>query len=214
MPVITVSRQYGSMGDEIAQAVAEKLGLRLVAQDVLSEVARRLGVTQSQLSERDERDSNLVANLVRTMRRLYPATVPPSRPDEGLEVDEAAYLQVTRQVIWEIARNRDAIIVDRGAAFILESNPDVLHVLLVAPLSHRIEMVMATEKLEQRQALQKIKSADSSRSKYIRHYYRAKWLDAGHYDLVLNTAHFSQRAATSLICSAVAADRDKPTPKS
>jgi CMP/dCMP kinase len=213
MPVITVSRQYGSSGDEIARAAADKLGLRLVGQDMLIEVAQRLGVTQLQLTERDERDSNVIADLVRTMRRLYPATVPRSTLDEGVEVDEATYLQVTRQVVMEIARKGDVIILDRGAAFILEGNPEVLHVLLVAPLPHRLETVMATEKLDQRQARQRIKSADSTRRKYIRHYYRANWLDLGHYDLVVNTSHFSQLAATSLICSAVEMDRDKSTPK-
>jgi cytidylate kinase len=213
MPVITVSRQYGSSGDEIAQAAADQLGMRLVGQDMLIEVAQRLGVTESQLTGREERDSNVVADLVRTMRRLYPATVPQSTQDEGIEVDEATYLQVTRQVVLEIARNGDVIILDRGAAFILAGNPDVLHVLLVAPLPRRIEAVMATEKVDRRQALQRIKSADAGRNKYIRHYYRANWLDIAHYDLMLNTGHFSQPAATSLICSAAQADRHKSSPK-
>jgi CMP/dCMP kinase len=202
MPVITVARQYGSLGDEIAASVADRLQLRLVGQDLLSEVAERLGVQQSSLSDRDERDTGLVADLVRTMRRMYPATVAPTHAEPGPDVDEAAYLQVTRQVIWEIARTNRAIIVGRGASFVLESNPDVLHALLVAPIPVRVERIMATENLTHPQALQRVKAADASRARYIRHYFRTNWLDVGHYDLVINTAHFSELDAASLLAAA------------
>jgi cytidylate kinase len=204
MPVITVARQYGSLGDEIAAAVAERLSLRLVGQDILTEVAQRLGVPEATLSEHDERDTGMVGDLVRTMRRLYPATVAPAQEAQDAAVDEAAYLQLTRQVIWEVARGNDAVVVGRGATFVLQSNPDILHVLLVAPFETRVERVMATEHLTKQQAAQRVRSADSSRARYLKHYYRADWLDVSHYDLVLNTAHFSEVASTHLICSAAA----------
>src|SRR5947209_14306674 len=134
MPVITISRQFGSLGDEIARDVAERLSLRLVDQDIINEVAQRLGVPPEQVPERDERYApNIVLDLVRTMRSLYPATIAPT--PESDEVDEAAYLQVIRQVIWEVARSGNAVILGRGAPFILESHPEVLHVLLAAPLN-------------------------------------------------------------------------------
>jgi cytidylate kinase len=207
VPVITVARQYGSFGDEIAEAVAARLRLRLVGPDILAEVAERLGVRASTLTGRDERDSGVVADLVRTMRKMYPATVAPAGVDDGAEVDEAAYLQVTRQVIWEVARTQAAVIVGRGASFVLDRNPDVLHALLVAPFQQRVERVMATEGLTHAQAVQRVKDDDGARARYIRHYYRKDWLDVAHYDLVLNTAHFAELESTDLICRAVAGVR-------
>jgi cytidylate kinase len=207
VPVITVARQYGSSGDEIAAAVAERLHLRLVGQDMLAEVAERLGVRPSSLTGRDERDSGLVADLVRTMRRMYPATVVPTAADDAGDVDEAAYLQVTRQVIWEVARTHAAVILGRGATFVLDTNPIVLHVLLVAPLQQRIERVMAAEGLTRARAAQQVKDADANRARYIRHYYRKDWLDVAHYDLVLNTAHFAELESTELICRAATGDQ-------
>jgi cytidylate kinase len=135
------------------------------------------------------------------MRRLYPATIAPSTA-ESEEVDEAAYLQVIRQVIWEVARADDAVIIGRGGPFVLESHPDVLHVLVIAPLNVRIERVMAVDDLTHEAALQRIKEVDAARGRYVRHFYRTNWLDASHYDLVINTGHFSEVHATSLICSA------------
>jgi cytidylate kinase len=209
VPVITVSRQFGSLGDEIAQDVADRLGLRLVNQDIINEVAQRLGVPASTVDERDEREAGLVSELVRTMRRLYPATLAPQTGPERPDVDEAAYLQVIRQVIWEVARVDNAVIVGRGGPFVLEKGPDTLHVLLVAPLEVRIERVMAREDLDHARATQRVRTVDANRARYIRHYYRANWLDVGHYDIVLNTGHFSPLRCVALICEAVS--REEPT---
>lgn len=202
MPVITISRQHGSLGDEVAEEIAERLHLRLVDQDIINEVAVRLGVSAEALSARDEREPRLVADLVRTMRRLYPATIVP-RPAADHEVDESAYLQVIRQVMWELARANNAIMVGRGATYILEHGPDVLHTLFVAPLPVRIERVMASEGLNPAQATQRIQHVDTERGRYIRRFYRANWLEATHYDLVLNTGYFSQLQCVQLVESAV-----------
>jgi cytidylate kinase len=207
VPVITISRQYGSLGDEIGKEVAERLGLRFVDQAIISEVAQRLGVPAPARAERDERRTRLVADLVRTMRILYPATLAPQPSSENPDMDEAAYLQVIRQVIWEVARGNDAVIVGRGSTFILEKHPEVLHVLMVAPLDVRVERVMAADGLDHEQAMQRVKEADDNRARYIRHFYRTNWLDVNHYDLVLNTAHFSPLKAASLISQAVAPEQ-------
>ncbi|HLJ66350.1 MAG TPA: cytidylate kinase-like family protein [Chloroflexota bacterium] len=201
MTVITISRQDGSLGDEIARDVAEKLGLRLVGQEMINEVAQRLGVSPGAVTNRDEREPGLAAELVRTMRRLYPATVSTGH-DESDVVDESSYLQMIRQLIWELARGDDVVIVGRGASFILGRNPDILHVLLVAPLEIRVERVMAAEGIGQRTAAQRIREVDASRARYIRHHYGANWLDVTQYDLVLNTGHFSQLKASEIVCAA------------
>jgi cytidylate kinase len=203
MSVITIARQFGSLGDEIGRDVAERLGLRLVDQDIINEVAGRLGVPPAAVTQRDERDSHLVGELVRTMRRLYPATIAPDT-GENPDVDEAALLQVIRQVTWEIARAGNAVIIGRGAPFILQSHPDLLHVLVTAPLNVRIERVMLSETCDYSQATQRLKDVDSNRTRYARHFYGVNWLDVSHYDLVLNTGHFSQIRATDLICQSAA----------
>jgi cytidylate kinase len=204
MPVITISRQHGSLGDEIGKEVADRLGLRLVDQDVINEVAQRLGVPAESVSERDQREGTLVSELVRRMRLLYPATLTPQPTPEKPEVDEAAYLQVIREVIWEVARSNDAVIMGRGSTFILPRHPDIVHVLLIAPLDVRVERVMATQGLDQQAALQRIQQVDENRARYIRHFYRTDWLDLKHYDLVVNTGRFSQVRAAGIVCAAAA----------
>ena len=202
MSAITISRQYGSLGDEIGREVAERLGLRLVDGSVIAEIARGLGLSASDFEDREEWQGTVVSDLVRTMRRLYPATIAPTPTDEPPELDDAGYLEVIRQVIWEVARTEDAVIIGRGAQSILGSSPTVLHVLVIAPLAVRAERVMAADNLDHQKAIQRIKQIDERRARYIRRFYGADWLIVNAYDLVINTGHFSQLAAVELVCNA------------
>jgi cytidylate kinase len=202
MSSITISRQYGSLGDEIGREVAERLGLRLVDGTVIAEIARRLGLSASDFEDRDEWQGTVVSDLVRTMRRLYPATIAPTPTEEPPELDDASYLEVIRQVIWEVARTEDAVIIGRGAASILGNSPTVLHVLMVAPLAVRAERIMTADDLDHQRAVQRIKQIDERRARYIRRFYGVDWLDVSIYDLVINTGHFSQLTGVQLICDA------------
>lgn len=203
MSVITIARQFGSLGDEIGRQVAERLGLHLVDGNVISETARGLGLAASDFEDRDEWQGTVVSDLVRTMRHLYPATIAPTVSEEKPELDEARNLEVIRQVIWEVARKDDAVIIGRGASSILGSSPTVLHVLIVAPLMIRAERIMSTENLDHQRAVQRIKQVDERRARYIRRFYGTDWLDVGAYDLVVNTGHFSQLATVELVCNAL-----------
>lgn len=203
MPLITISRQYGSLGDDIGSQAARRLGSQFVDQETINEIARRLDLPEETVTTRDEWEGRLVPDLVRTMRRVYPATRLPQPTEERPEIDEAAYLQIIRQVMWEIARTNNAVIVGRGSTHILAHHPDILHVLLIAPVDVRVERVMAAEALNHQQALQRVRQIDENRGRYVRHYYGTNWLDLRHYNLVIDTGHFSELRATSLVCAAV-----------
>ena len=202
MSAITITRQYGSLGDEIGRDAAERLGLRLVDSQVIAETARGLGLPAEDFADRDEWQGTIVSDLVKTMRRLYPATLAPIPTGDTPELDDASYLDIIRQVITEVARGENAIIVGRGAASILGPNPTVLHVLVVAPLAVRVERVMQSHGLDHARAVQRIKQVDERRSRYIRRFYGTELLDISTYDLVINTGHFSQSASVQLICQA------------
>jgi cytidylate kinase len=200
---ITISRQYGSLGDEIGRGVAERLHLRLVDGTVIAEIARGLGLTAAEFEDRDEWQGTVVSDLVRTMRHLYPATIAPTSTQELPEIDDASHLEVVRQVIREVARTEDSVIVGRGAASILGSSPNVLHVLTVAPLAVRAERIMTVDNLDHSHSVQRIKQIDERRARYIRRFYGADWLELESYDLIINTGHFSQFSSVQLICDAV-----------
>lgn len=201
MAVITLSRQYGSLGDEIADLVADRLGTRIVGQEIIAEVAHRLGVPVAAVRSRDERESQLVTDLVRTMQRLYPATIFPPGTGETTDLDDVAYLDVISQVVQEAGRSGNAVIVGRGATWILKNAPRVLHVLVVASLRIRVARVMEAEQVTESQAQRRTKEVDANRARYVRHLHRSDWLEPTQYDLVINTDRCSVATAASLICA-------------
>src|SRR5918912_2455819 len=147
MPVVTVSRQFASGGGEVAQEVARRLGASFVDREIIDEVARRLGVPGEVVEEKDERGETLVGRLARSLRLSYPDLAMPPEITTALfseygTFDDLPYAEVIDQVIREVARSGNAVIVGRGGAYILKDEPNTLHVHTYASFRHRVHAIM------------------------------------------------------------------------
>ena len=91
------------------------------------------------------------------------------------------------------------VIVGRAAAAVLAEAEDTLHVLLVAPRAHRIQVASETWSLSAEEAEQLLDDKDQNRERYYREYYDREWQDATNYDLTLNTARLGYEGAADLI---------------
>jgi cytidylate kinase len=181
MPVITLSRELGSRGDEIARAVAERLGLRLVGRELINRAARQAGVPEVALAEIDE---------------LGLLGVKPS--SEALRL----YREAVEALVREMAGAGDLLLVGRGGQVVLREWPGALHVRVMAPRQHRAVLVQAQGGVSAQIAAARIAACDRARAGYLRRHYGARWDDPALYDLVINTARLSVAAAVELICLA------------
>lgn len=231
MTVITLSRQLGAHGEEIAAGVAAALTLRLIDAETIDQAAKRVGVPHDALVELlDERQRGLAAqvlNALRTMPNLRgspafamtpvgddsPATPEPSGltfPFTGLFSPTAppisaslgGYVHMVGLVVRGLAREGDVLIVGRGGQALLRMYPGARHVQIVAPLNHRIEVVMAREGLDRRDAQGRIRASDRARFDYVRRYHNVSWLDSTLYHLVINTGRMPNATAVELIVAA------------
>src|SRR5213080_211772 len=75
MRAITISREYGSGGGEIATRLARHLGWQLIDHEVVVQVAHELGVSEAEAEEHDERVESLVGRLLKGMRLFEPAAL-------------------------------------------------------------------------------------------------------------------------------------------
>ena len=181
MPIITLSRELGSRGDDIAVAVAERLKLRLVGRDLLNQAARQAGVPEVALAEIDE---------------LGLLGVKPSR--EALQ----RYRLTVEEVMRGLADASNILLVGRGSQIVLAGRAGVLHVRIVAPRAERVRCVQERCHVSAEAAAARIDASDSARAGYLRRSYGARWDDPLLYDLVLNTAHWSVESAVDLLCRA------------
>jgi CMP/dCMP kinase len=232
MAVITLSRQLGSHGEEIATAVAHQLGLRLIDAETINQAAQKAGVPQVALaeleSERQRSLTNRMLNVLRAMPGIPPVNEASTSyaeatgmtlPFTGLFSPTVAplstwldgYVRMVGLVIQGLAREGNVLILGRGGQVLLRDDPSALHIHTLAPPNYRIAVVMRRLGLSKRDAQSRIRSSDRARADYVRRYHDANWLDPGLYHLSINTGCVPVPLAADLI---IAAQRALSAPRS
>ncbi|GCE19908.1 cytidylate kinase-like family protein [Dictyobacter kobayashii] len=203
--VVTISRQFGSGGSDIAHMVAQEAGLNYVDQKIITEVARRLNVDMEYATRQDEQTTGLSSNILEALRSSNPFNVhymyPASKAQS--QSQELAYFHLTQRVILELATQGNAIIVGRGSQFLLHNNPRTLHIHIFAPLEYRIDYVMRQYQLNRLAAREMIEQRDDEQASYLRRYYGVDGRRSNFYHLLINTGLFSFESATNFICQAL-----------
>lgn len=223
MTVITLSRQLGSQGEDIAAQVAQALGLRLVDAGTINRAAERAGVPQIALAELENEGQRGLANQVLKALRAMPSLSPASElgvthadlsgltlPFVGLfsplvpplSASLEGYVRMVDLVIRGLAQEGDVLIVGRGGQVLLGKHPHTLHVQIVAPLDYRIKVVMERHGLDRRAAQNRVRASDRARFDYVRRYHDAEWLDPTLYHLTINTGRVPVAEAADLIIAA------------
>jgi cytidylate kinase len=182
MAVITVSRQMGSLGSEVAFTVADLLGYRLVWRELINKAARRAGAPETALAVIDE---------------LGLLGVSPSRQANQ------AYSRAVEQVMHELVQEGNVVILGRAGQVILEKTPDALHVRIIAPLDLRVERIAQKLSIAPEHARAQVEASDRNRASYMRRFYHVQWDDPSLYHLIINTGYVAPAHAAGLICQAV-----------
>jgi cytidylate kinase len=192
--VITISREAGSGGDEIALKVSEILGYAYFDKSLMVSVAKSLGMSEEEIVDFSE-DNYRVKSLVdRILRRKRPVAIS-FRPEGPMVIrkalDEEECLSMIQTIINSLAKRGKTVIVGRGGQAILKDKVGVLHVRIVAPIEVRVERVMknAAEMswdLSREDALNLIKEQDNRTAEYLRRFYNIDWEDPIIYDMILN----------------------------
>ncbi len=201
---ITISREYGSGGGEIAARLANHLGWRLIDHEVIVEVAHRLGVTEDDAAQRDERAESFVDQILRGFRAVDPTPLSALGVPEFLVSPEAHdYTTALNETVLAAAATGQVVIVGRGAQVILHERRDTLHVRVVAPLEQRILYVAQREGLDRDSAQRRIQKKDHDRQRYLRITHERRVDDLTLYDIALNTAVLDLDSCVNLILLAL-----------
>ena len=218
MAVLTVSREYGSRGEEITQKVASELGYSYFDKDILAGVARIANATEDEIRQYDEKDEHGLHTFLKKLfvaRPLvvaefpyyYPPTIPLDLSIEPMEneprLDPESVTAFFHQVVEELWRRDNVVIVGRGSQKILASRPRTLHVRFVATIQDRCKQIMAADSLTHVEAAKKILAIDKGRANYLKQHRDADWTDATLYHLVINTSLIPVNQAVKIITQAL-----------
>ncbi len=175
--VVTFSREPGSRGDILAERLAEKLGYELFHQEVIHNMAESARISVRLLETLDEKGISVLEDWISSLvdkRHLW--------PDQ--------YLQHLMKIIGTIGKHGQAIIIGRGANFVLPPNKR-LSIRVIAPMEERIRNVSKRLGITVEEARLRVIKTESDRKAFIRKYFNADIGDPLNYDLVINTGTIS-----------------------
>lgn len=220
MAIITISRQYASGGDEVADRVGEALGYPHFDKSMITQAAAEAGISESEVFDYSE-DSHKVRSF---MDRLFNRSVMMAAGymlesggfsvyDLDMPLGEDVMLSLVQKAIRSAYQIGNMVIVGRGSQVILQGKPKAVHIRIEAPMEYRIQCLK--EKIKQsrqlyqadlearRDAQDIILDRDAASADYIKRHYNRDWNDALLYHLVLNMGRISTERATQVIVDLV-----------
>jgi len=221
MAVITISRQFGSGGDEIADHICHELGYRQFDKRLIAQAAAGVGLSEQEIidfSEENYKVKNFLDRLLGRSQavaqvRVWKEDAKGIRASEAIQINEEHALMMTKRAVEAAHHTGDIVIVGRGGQVILKDYLDVLHIRIEAPLEDRIQCVKAQMKDEhhlptdtveaRRKAQNLIGSRDLASADYLRRFYGVDWADPLLYHLMINTGKVKMKLAVQMIIDMV-----------
>ena len=183
--IITVEREYGSGGGEVAQLLSERLGWKLWDDLLTEEIARLANCPKSVVEVREERNDPLYYRLFKSfLRGSYEGSI---NAYKLKLVDSETILKMTERVVRHAAGKGNCVIVGRGSQHFLEDNPETLRVFLYAAREDKVRRVMAGGKTES-EAHELVDTVDRDRIDFIQRYFDVEWPTRSLYHVMLNTS--------------------------
>jgi cytidylate kinase len=200
MRVITLEREYGSGGGEIAASIAARLGWKLWDQLLTEEIARRLDCDCGAVAKHEEKNDPAYYRLLKAfMRGSFEGSLNAPRLHM---VDTECVREIVQQLLPEIADAGKAVIVGRGSAYYLSKRVDAFHVFIYAPFHERVRRLQATGK-SQKEAIELVESVDRDRADFISKYFNVDWPGRHRFHLMVNSG-MGNEVAIEVILNALA----------
>ena len=182
--ILTIEREYGSGGGEIAQLLAKQLAWKLWDQDLTEEIARLANCPKAVVEVREERTDPLYYRLFKSfLRGSYEGSLNAHKLNV---VDSESILKITERVVHHAAKTGNSVIVGRGSQHFLRNRQDTLRVFLYAPREEKVRRLLARGKSE-KDAQQLVDTVDRERVEFIQKYFHVEWPDRTAYHTMINT---------------------------
>ncbi len=193
---VTIEREYGCGGGEIAQLVSNHLGWRLWDQLLTEEIARLAECPKAVVQSREERTDPLYYRLLKSfLRGSYEGSLNAYKLNL---VDSESIFKITERVVQHVAKKGNSVIVGRGSQQFLRNRPDTLRVFLYAPREDKLRRLVARGKTR-KDAEQLVDTVDRERTDFIKKYFHVEWPDRAVYHTMINTAIGEQAVLETIL---------------
>ena len=192
--VVTIGRQPGSGGKEVAEVLARELGVRVYDKALLQEAAQASGFDASLFEKADECESTSLFGGIFSIHGSISEYI-----TGGSCIDNDKLFEIQSETICNIAQSESCIIVGRCAEYVLRDHPAMLSIFLTADHADRVQRIMRGENLDHDAAVEFIEKNDKKRRSYHDYYATTLWGDAASYDICINTSRLGVEGTVELI---------------
>lgn len=185
--IISIGRQHGSGGREIARLLARELGIKCYDKEIVDEAAKHSDFSRDLINAYDEK--RMSAFMLHA-------------GGYGLNENFRLNMQVVSaqfDAIREIASKGDCIFVGRCADYILRERSDLVSVFILGDMDERLKCLERRQGLDEAAARKKIKEVDKDRSSFYKYYSDQTWGDAQNYDLCINSSRLGVEGTVKVI---------------
>lgn len=198
--LITVSREYGAGGSELAALLGERLGWRVLDHELIHQLALRLECEDADIEALSEHPPSFLDRLAASAVVTAPESAFHTAP---WSTDADRLAAVTREVLLEAAGQPPLIVVGHGANCLFRDRADVLRVRVTAPFDVRVRRVLERTGVPPAQAAAAVRHRDADRQHFLQRYYHTSVTDSCAYDLQINTGTVPLSAAAALVLALV-----------
>jgi cytidylate kinase len=182
--VVTIEREYGSGGADIAKKVAERLGWTLWDHLLTTEIARLMECDCRVVEEHEEKKDPVFYRLLKAfMQGSHEGSLNAPRLKMA---DTDCVREVAERVVKSAAEGGECVIVGRGSAYDLQNRPNAFHVFVYAPFEEKVRRLEAGGKSKS-EAIQLAETVDRDRAAFIKKYFEVEWPERQRFHLMVNS---------------------------
>jgi len=191
MAILTICRESGAQGEEIAKSVAQKLGYDLIAREaIFAEIAEYGEEWAKWGREMDDHKPSLW---------------------ERFDLSFAGFVALKESIMFQHATRNNVVLMGRGGNWMLSDVPHALRVRIMAPMDKRVENIVKKDAVDTETARKMLEDADEERSAYLKAIYHKDWTKAKYYDIVFDTGNLSEDEVVKMILDELEAKDKKFT---
>ena len=198
LPVITISRQYGSGGHEVGEKLAQKLNLPFYDKALIAMAAKKSGLSEEVFADADEKATSSLLYSMVMGSYAFGARVPSINE---MPINDKLFI-IQSDIIKKAAEEGPCVIIGRCADYILRDHPNCLNVFVHADKSSRIKRIVALGHCEEKKAPDFVTKKDKQRANYYNFYSNNRWDDLQNYDLTIDPSRFSVDLAVEMLIDA------------
>lgn len=183
--IISVGREFGSAGHEIAQKLAEHYNIQLLDHNLLDELAAEKNLNANALKDLDEKHRNLF--ISRKVKGFS------SSPEENLHLMQFDYLQKKAE------KGDSFVVVGRCSESVLKKNKNMVSIFILGEKKKKVQRIMELYGLSESVAEKLMFEKDMKRKKYHNGFCEGKWGDSRYYDICINSSKLGLEKTVALL---------------